>query len=74
MKIPAEFDQQLRSFLESNLPEKPQVIIQSSETVLPPDPRTMTEGISVIVKAATETKLFKKVGNTVYLVATMTPV
>jgi len=73
MKLPAEFDQPLRKFLEANLPERNQVMVQSSDTVAPPDPRTVPEGISVIVKANTETKLFKKVGNTLYQV-TLLPV
>lgn len=73
MKIPAEFDQQLRKFIEANMPQKNQVIVQSGNTVVAPDPRTVPEGISVIIKANTETKLFKKIGNTLYQV-TMTPV
>ena len=72
MKIPAELDQQLRKFIESNIPEKPHIRFVETDTVTTPDPRTMPEGISVIIKAKTETKLFKKVGNTVYLVNTLT--
>ena len=68
MKVPAEFSQDIRKFIEANVPEKNQIRIQSSDTVIAPDPSTVPEGISVIIKANTETKLFKKVGNTLYQV------